>query len=55
MKLYHPEHGEWEGEPIDAMVMLERGWQEKPIAAKPAPDAEPVVEEKPKRGRKAKG
>ena len=55
MKLYHPEHGEWDGDPVDARIMLDRGeWQEKPIVVKP----EPTLEEKPepvaKRGRKAK-
>jgi hypothetical protein len=48
MKLYHPEHGTWEGEPIDAKVLLERGWQEKLSSV-----VEEVEEPKPvKRGRK---
>jgi hypothetical protein len=53
MKLYNTETGEeWEGEPIDARAMLDRGgWSEKPM-----PKEEPAVvaqePEKPKRGRK---
>jgi hypothetical protein len=57
MQLYNIKTGEmWNGEPIDARGLLDRGgWQDKPIQAKaaPAPVVEEVEEPKPvKRGRK---
>ncbi len=42
MKLYHPEHGEWTGEPVDGRILLERGWQSSPIVV---PEVEAVQED----------
>ena len=52
MRLYNAKGEEWDGEPIDARIMLQSGmWFE----TKPEPKPEPKPEiEQPKRGRKAK-
>ena len=53
MKLYNAKGEEWDGEPIDARIMLQSGmWFEtKPI---PEPESAVEAETMPRRGRKAK-